>query len=73
MRIPDVDTGRLLGLKYKLICHFKSAANMVGGGIRKLVNDADGPAFLERELIGLGVDGVPVGQSSRPCKWNGAH
>ena len=34
----------------------------VGGGrgwgsIRKFVYDADGPAFLERELVGLGVDG----------------
>ena len=30
---------------------------MVGGSIRKFVYDADGPAFLERELVGLGVDG----------------
>ena len=27
----DVDTGRLSGLKYKLICHFKLVADMVGG------------------------------------------
>ena len=26
------------------------------GGIRKFVNDADGPVSLERELVGLGVD-----------------
>ena len=26
---------------------------MVGGGIREFVNDMDGPAFLERELVGL--------------------
>ena len=26
---------------------------MVGGSIRKFVYDADGPAFLERELVGL--------------------
>ena len=30
---------------------------MVGGGIREFMNNADGPAFLERELVGLGVDG----------------
>ena len=27
------------------------------GGIRMFVNDTDGPPFLERELVGLGVDG----------------
>ena len=26
-------------------------------GIREFVNDTDGPAFLEMELVGLGVDG----------------
>jgi hypothetical protein len=30
---------------------------MVGGGIREFVNDTDGPAFLEKELMGFGVDG----------------
>ena len=30
---------------------------MVGGSFRKFVYDTDGPAFLERELVGLGVDG----------------
>ena len=30
---------------------------MVGGVIREFVNDTDRPAFLERELVGLGVDG----------------
>ena len=29
-RLPDVDTGRLLGLKFKLICHFKLAVDMDG-------------------------------------------
>jgi hypothetical protein len=29
---------------------------MVGGGIREFVNDTGGPAFFERELMGLGVD-----------------
>ena len=31
--------------------------NVLGGGIREFVNDTDGPAFLEMELVGLGVDG----------------
>ena len=57
MRLPDVDTRRLSGLKYSLICYFKLAADMVGGGIREFVNDMDVPAFLERELMGLGVAG----------------
>ena len=48
-------------LKYKLICSFKLAADMVRDGIRKSVNDANGPAFLERELMGLGV--VSTGRS----------
>jgi hypothetical protein len=30
VRLPDVDTGRLSGLKYKFICCFKLAADMVG-------------------------------------------
>jgi hypothetical protein len=32
-------------------------ADMVGGGIREFVDDTDGPACLERDLVGLGVDG----------------
>ena len=35
---------------------------MVGGGVREFVNDADGPAFLEREQMGMCV-WVPGGQS----------
>ena len=27
------------------------------GGIREFMNNVDGSAFLERELVGLGVDG----------------
>jgi hypothetical protein len=42
-------------LKYELICHFKLAANMVGAGIWEFVNDMDRPAFLERQLMGLGT------------------
>ena len=33
VKLLDVDTGRLLGLKYKLICCFKLAADVVGGDI----------------------------------------
>ena len=33
------------------------AVNVVGGGIWEFVNDMDWPAFLERELVGLGVEG----------------
>ena len=53
MRLPDVNTGRLSGLKYELICCFKLVVHMVGGGIRDFVHGVDGPAFLERS----GVDG----------------
>ena len=31
VRLSDVDTRRLSGLKYKLICHFKLVADMFGG------------------------------------------
>ena len=57
MRLSDVDTRELAGFQNKLIRHFMLAADMVGGGIREFMNKADGPAFLERELVGLGVDG----------------
>ena len=30
--------------------------DIVRGSIREFVNNADGPAFLERTLMGLGVD-----------------
>ena len=56
VRLLDVDTGRPSGLNYRLICRFKLAADVIRGGIREFVNDMDRPAFLERELMGLGVD-----------------
>jgi hypothetical protein len=56
VRLSDVDTGRLLGLKYKFVCCLKLAMDMVGGGIWEFVNDTDRSGFLERELMGLGVD-----------------
>ena len=40
-----------------MIRHFILAVDMVGGGIQEFVNDMDGPAFLERELVGLSMDG----------------
>ena len=43
-------------MKYKLVCCFKWVADMVGGGIRELVYDADRPAFLKMELVRFGVD-----------------
>ena len=42
VRLLDVDIRRLSGLKYKLICHFKLATDMVGVGIQKLVNSWKG-------------------------------
>ena len=55
VRLANVYAGRWSGLKYKLVCCFKLAADMVEGGIREY--DVDRPAFLDRELMGLGVDG----------------
>ena len=52
MRFLDVDTGRLLGLEYKLICHFKLAADMVGSGYKDVYRRESGrccslPFFLK--------------------------
>jgi hypothetical protein len=57
VRLLDVDIWELTGFQNKLIRRFMLAADMVGDGIRKFLNNADGSAFLERELVGLGVDG----------------
>ena len=57
MRLSDVDTWELAGFQNQSICSFMLVADMVGGGIREFVNNTDRPAFLERELVGLGVDG----------------
>ena len=32
VRLTDVNSWRLSGLTYKLICHFKLVVDMVGGG-----------------------------------------
>ena len=57
VRLSNVDTGELAEFKNKLICHFLLAADRIRGGIWEFVNDMDGPAFLERELMRFGVDG----------------
>ena len=51
VRLLDVDTWELAGFQNKLIRRFMLAADVVRGGIW------DRSAFLERELVGLGVDG----------------
>ena len=56
VKLLDVDTGRLVRLKNKLVYRFKLATDVVLDCIRELVNDTDGPAFLGRELMGLGLD-----------------
>ena len=56
VRLMDVDTGRLSGLKYKLVCCFKLKVDMVRGGVREFVYDAHRPTFLKRKLMGTGVD-----------------
>ena len=48
---------RLTGFKYKFKCRFKLVADVVGDDIQEFVNDTDGQAFLEKELIGLGMVG----------------
>ena len=57
VRLSDVDTWELAGFKNQLICRFMLVVDVVGGGIREIINNTDRPAFLERELVGLGVDG----------------
>ena len=54
--LSDVDTWELVGFQNELICHFILAADLVEGGIWEFVNDMEGPAFLERALMGLGMD-----------------
>ena len=39
-----------------MISCFILVADMVRGGIQEFVNDTDGPAFLETELVGLSMD-----------------
>jgi hypothetical protein len=71
VRAQDVDTRKLSGLKYKLVCCFKLVADMIGGGIREFVNGQT--SIPGKGADGIGCGWVPVGESSRPCKWTGAH
>ena len=51
----DVNPGRLSALKYKFVCRFKLAVDMVRGGVREFEYDVDGPAFLKRDLVWTGT------------------
>ena len=50
MRLSDVDTLELAGFQNELIRRFMLAADVVVGGIWEFMNNADGPAFLERKF-----------------------
>jgi hypothetical protein len=39
VRLLDVDTGRLSGLKYELVCLFELVSDMVRDGIREFANN----------------------------------
>jgi hypothetical protein len=57
VRLSNVDTWELAGILELVGMPFRIDDRRGWGGIRKLVDDMDGPAFLERDLVGLGVDG----------------
>ena len=40
-----------------MVCYLKLPANVVRGGVWQFVYDTNRPAFLERDLVGLGVNG----------------
>ena len=39
-----------------MVCCFKLTANVVKSGVWQFVYDTDRPTFLERDLMGLGVN-----------------
>ena len=41
----------------ELVCSFKLAANVVSGGVWLFVYDTNRPEFLERDVVGLCVNG----------------
>ena len=47
----DVCASRPSGLKYKLVCHFELAVDMVRDGIKEFVYDMVGPTFLKGDLV----------------------
>ena len=57
VRLPAINTRRLLRLKNELVCCIKLVADMVGCGIREFVNDTNAPSFLVRDLMELSVEG----------------
>ena len=57
VRLSDVDTWELAGFQNELIRSFMLSADVVRCGIWEFMNNADRPAFLERELVGSGVYG----------------
>ena len=62
VRLPDIDTRRLSGLKYKLICRFKLAVYMVGSGI--ITNNNNNNNNNNRNtLIHLNVNDPPKKKS----------
>jgi len=54
-------SGEVIGYLYQGICGISKLVDKQFhvGGVRgrEFMNNADGPTFLERELVGLGVDG----------------
>ena len=45
VRLKYFRDGRLPALKYKLVCHFRLAADIVGVAFREFLYDGDGPGF----------------------------
>ena len=72
MRLSDVDTWELAGFQNQLICHFMLSATWLGWypGICEYCGQTSIPG---KGAGGIGCGWVPICQSSRPCKWNGAH
>ena len=64
MRLMDVNVRRWFGLKYKLVCHFKLAVDMVGGGIRRVCVLRGQTNIPEKIADGIWSDWIPIGQSS---------
>ena len=46
-----------MGIEVQVDMPFQIGSRYDRGGIKDFVNDMDGPAFLESELIRLSVDG----------------
>ena len=63
VKLSDVDTWEFAGFQNQFICSFMLAGDMIGGGT-SIPGKGGG---------GIGCGWEPVDQSSRPCKWNGAH